>query len=474
MDKQHLSRTRDKILKSNVAKEARLSFRLAWLYIVRGRKWTLALTIFLMSIAFINLVFMSSLLNGIITDTNRQVRDTNSGEIYLRPSDNEKYIADAEEIVTKLEELPNVKAVMPQLTLFGELNLGKHKAQAPIKIVDSKTAKQALALPQYVTSGEFIDGKAEILLGYQLVAEGDDKQIPRSLEGAKVGDEVELKINGFTMPVKIGGVFRSKFIEADQTAFISTTTWHKFVDLLEADVTKTKDKIKDQAVLPEELSGKLPSVFIDGINEKLDDQAQELLTAQDDFIDLFPKRDAVDTIVIRTTDLSVIDDTIAEIKELGISGVDIFDWNEAAGFVSSINDSFVGIDAIMLVVGIIIAAVTIFIVIYVDVINKKRQIGIQRAIGVKPRIIVFSYLLLSMFYAFCGVIVGIVLFYSVLVPYFIAHPLDIPVADVSLNLAWEQLLIRAEIVMVVSIISGLVPSILASRAKILDSILGRG
>lgn len=464
---------RDRILRSNVGKEFRLSFKLAWLYVVRGRKWTLVLTIFLMSIAFINLVFMSSLLNGIITDTNRQVRDTNSGEIYLRPSDNEKYITDAKNIVAKLEDLPNVKAVMPQLTLFGELNLGKHKAQAPIKIVDSETAKQTLALPQYVTSGEFIDGKTEILLGYQLVAEGDDKQIPRSLEGAKVGDEIELKINGFTMSVKIGGIFRSKFIEADQTAFISTATWYRFVDLLEADVTETKNKIKDQAKLPEELSGRLPSMLISGINEKLDDQAQELLTAQDDFVDLFPKRDAVDTIIIRT-DLSAIDDTVARIKDLNLSGVDIFDWTEAAGFVSSINDSFVGIDAIMLVVGIIIAAVTIFIVIYVDVINKRRQIGIQRAIGVKPRVIIFSYLLLSMFYAFCGVLVGIALFYSALVPYFIAHPLDIPVADVSLNLAWEQLLIRAEIVMVVSVISGLVPAILASRAKILESILGRG
>lgn len=464
---------RHKILKSNVGKEIRLSFKLAWLYVVRGRKWTLVLTIFLMSIAFINLVFMSSLLNGIITDTERQVRDTNSGEIYLKPSDNDKYIANADEIVTKLRKLPKVKAVMPQLTLFGELNSKKHKTQAPIKIVDSETAKQALALPQYVTSGEFIDGKEEILLGYQLVAEGDDKQVTQSLEGAKVGDEIELKINGFTMPVKIGGIFRSKFVEADQAAFISIDTWYKFVDLLEADVTETKNKIKDQAVLPEELSGRLPSVVIDNINKKLDDQAQELLTAQDDFVDLFPKRDAVDTIVIRT-DLSAIEDTISDIEDLHLSGIEIFDWTKAAGFVSAINTSFVGIDAIMLMVGIIIAAVTIFIVIYVDIINKRRQIGIQRAIGVKPRVIVFSYLLLSMFYAFCGVLVGMALFYGVLVPYFIAHPLDIPVADVSLNLAWEQLVIRAEIVMAASIVSGLVPAILASRAKILDSILGRG
>lgn len=474
MNNQQLESIRNKILKSSVGKETRLSFKLAWLYIVRGRKWTLILTIFLMAIAFVNLVFMSSLLNGIITDTERQVRDTNSGEIYLKPSDNQKYITNADGIVNKLRQVPKVKSVMPQLTLFGELSLEEHKTQVPIKIVDSETAKQTLALPQYVTSGEFIDGKEEILLGYQVVAEGEDKQVSQSLEGAKVGDEVELKINGFTMPVKIGGIFRSKFVEADQAAFISTATWYKFVDLLEADVNKTKDKIKDQAKLPDELSGRPPGMFIDRINTQLDDQAQELLTGQDDFLDLFPKRNSVDTIVIRTENLAAIDEVKADITDLKLTGVEVFDWTDAAGFVNSINNSFIGIDAIMLVVGIIIAAVTIFIVIYVDVINKRRQIGIQRAIGIKPRVIVFSYLLLSMFYAFCGVLVGMALFYGVLVPYFIAHPLDIPVADVSLNLAWEQLLIRAEIIMVAAIISGLVPAIMASRAKILESILGRG
>lgn len=462
-----------RILKSDLAKELRLGFKLSWLYVARGRKWTLILTIFLMSIAFVNLVFMSSLLNGIVTDTERQVRDTNSGEIYLKPSDNEKYIANHDAVIDKIRTLPQVKSAMPQLTLFGELNSGGDKTQAPVKIVDPGSAKQVLALPQYVTSGEFINGEETILLGYQLVAEGEDKQVAQSLEGAKVGDEVELKINGFAMPVKIGGIFRSKFVEADQTAFISTGTWHKFVDLIESDATKTKEKIKKQAALPSELTGVLPSRVIDSLNEKLDEQAQDLLIAQDDFIDLFPKRDAVDAIVIRT-DLADMDTVKAEIKNLKLAGVDIFTWRDAAGFVDSINSSFVGIDAIMLVVGIIIAAVTIFIVVYVDIINKRRQIGIQRAIGVKPRVIVFSYVLLSMFYAFCGVLVGIAIFYSVLVPYFIAHPLDLPVANVSLNLAWEQLLIRAEIVMLVSVASGLVPAILASRAKILESILGRG
>ena len=140
----------------------------------------------------------------------------------------------------------------------------------------------------------------------------------------------------------------------------------------------------------------------------------------------------------------------------------------------TITGSFQSLNAIMLIVGIIIAAVTIFIVIYVDIINKRRQIGIQRAIGVKPRVIVFSYVLLALFYAVCGIAVGLAIFLGGLVPYVVAHPFSLPIADVTLNISWWELLFRAEVVLVVAIISGAIPAIMASRMKMLEAILGKG
>ena len=44
----------------------------------------------------------------------------------------------------------------------------------------------------------------------------------------------------------------------------------------------------------------------------------------------------------------------------------------------------------------------------------------------------------------------------------------------TLNISWWELLFRAEVVLVVAIISGAIPAIMASRMKMLEAILGKG
>ena len=88
--------------------------------------------------------------------------------------------------------------------------------------------------------------------------------------------------------------------------------------------------------------------------------------------------------------------------------------------------------------------------------------------------IVFSYVLLALFYAVCGIAVGLAIFLGGLVPYVVAHPFSLPIADVTLDISWWELLFRAEVVLVVAIISGAIPAIMASRMKMLEAILGKG
>lgn len=127
----------------------------------------------------------------------------------------------------------------------------------------------------------------------------------------------------------------------------------------------------------------------------------------------------------------------------------------------------------MTFVGILIAAVTVFIVIYVDIVNKRKQIGILRAIGIKPYIIISSYVILSAVYSVIGVLIGSAVFYFILVPYFGAHPFSLPICDATLVLSKTDYIARAEMIMWVSVISGLIPSAIITRTKMLDAILGR-
>ncbi len=398
------------IPKNNLWREFLLGWRLMRQYIVRGRKWTLALTTLLVAVAFINLAFASSLLTGITHAIEYQVKSLMVGEIYLDAKEPGKFIANADEKVAAIKRIDGVRMADKVLSFDTLLVYGDAYTRAAVNVVDPKTFGETLDIEKHIESGAFLKNDDEIVLGSRLL-------VRTALDGAKVGDTISMKINGKDIKVKVGGISNTKYIYADDAAYVSCALWQK-------------------------ISGEANST-------------------------------AATMIIVRAANGK--DNEIKKaLENLKYPDVRIHDWRDAASYMDTISGSFISLDAIMLLVGIIIAAVTIFIVIYVDIINKRRQIGIQRAIGVKPRVIVFSYVLLSLFYAVCGVAAGLAIFFGGLVPFFLAHPFRLPIADVTLYVSPPQLVFRAEIVLVVAIISGAIPAVMASRMKMLDAILGRG
>ena len=398
------------IPKNNLWREFLLGWWLMRQYIVRGRKWTLALTTLLVAVAFINLAFASSLLTGITHAIEHQVKSLMVGEIYLDSKEPGKFIANADKKIAAIKRIDGVRMADKVLSFDTLLVSGDAYTRAAVNVVDPKTFGETLDVEKHIESGTFLKNDDEIVLGSRLL-------VRTALDGAKVGDTISMKINGKDIKVKVGGISNTKYIYADDAAYISRALWQK--------------------ISGEANSAAATMIIVRAANGK-DDEVKEAL------------------------------------ENLKYTDVRIHDWRDAASYMNTISGSFISLDAIMLLVGIIIAAVTIFIVIYVDIINKRRQIGIQRAIGVKPRVIVFSYILLSLFYAVCGVAAGLAIFFGGLVPFFLAHPFRLPIADVTLYVSAPQLVFRAEIVLVVAIISGAIPAIMASRMKMLDAILGRG
>jgi len=398
------------IPKNNLWREFLLGWRLMRQYIVRGRKWTLALTTLLVAVAFINLAFASSLLTGITHAIEHQVKSLMVGEIYLDAKEPGKFIANADEKVAAIKRIDGVRMADKVLSFDTLLVSGDAYTRAAVNVVDPKTFGETLDIEKHIESGTFLKNDDEIVLGSRLL-------VRTALDGTKVGDTISMKINGKDIKVKVGGISNTKYIYADDAAYISRALWQK-------------------------ISGEANST-------------------------------AATMIIVRAAN-GKDNEVKKALENLKYTDVRIHDWRDAASYMDTISGSFISLDAIMLLVGVIIAAVTIFIVIYVDIINKRRQIGIQRAIGVKPRVIVFSYVLLSLFYAVCGVAAGLAIFFGGLVPFFLAHPFRLPIADVTLYVSPPQLVFRAEIVLVVAIISGAIPAIMASRMKMLDAILGRG
>ena len=89
---------------------------------------------------------------------------------------------------------------------------------------------------------------------------------------------------------------------------------------------------------------------------------------------------------------------VQKIKELGINE-DVLTWQDKAVMVSAFTDSFEKMNDVFKVVGLFIVFITIIIIIYINILNNKRRIGIFRAIGVKKETITLSYICTSILYA---------------------------------------------------------------------------
>jgi hypothetical protein len=84
------------------------------------------------------------------------------------------------------------------------------------------------------------------------------------------------------------------------------------------------------------------------------------------------------------------------------------------------------ISDILKFISLVMAAITIFTITYTDLVSKRRQIGIERAIGIRSGPIMLSYVLKARAYALAGVGTGFVLFRFAVTPLVHSHPFRFP------------------------------------------------
>lgn len=397
--------------------EPRIPFFLIWRFITRSNKWTLSLTIFLMAVAFINLLFISSLFNGIVEGSNEQIINTYVGHVNITPPAGNDTIGQIASVTRQVLATPGVVAASPQTLVPAALRYGDLTISRQIVAIDPDQEQQVTNVATKMVAGSYLgandlDG---IILGQDLAGEPDDGMSGSSFKGAKVGQTIALVFNGTTKDFVIRGVFKTNFTNTDSRAFITR-----------------------QALLAID-----PGAADYGTNiiVKINKRGNEL-------------------VVIDALRLSGIDATFNT-------------WRDAAGLMKSVTKSFTSINVLMSFVGVLIAAVTIFIVIYIDISNKKRQIGILRAIGIKAYLIRATYVLQTAVYSVAGVLLGSAIFFWILVPYFNWHPFVLPICDATLRTNAADFIGRAEAVMLVAIVSGLIPAINVTRMKMLSAILGK-
>jgi putative ABC transport system permease protein len=124
-------------------------------------------------------------------------------------------------------------------------------------------------------------------------------------------------------------------------------------------------------------------------------------------------------------------------------------------------------------VSLIVGAALILIIIYINVLNRKKEIGILKAVGITPGSIVLSYAFISMFYVSLGILAGLVLYFALMF-YFQAHPV-IFYETMKIRPQIDSMLLIQSIftMLTMSVIAGILPAWSVSRESILKAIWGR-
>jgi ABC-type transport system, involved in lipoprotein release, permease component len=132
------------------------------------------------------------------------------------------------------------------------------------------------------------------------------------------------------------------------------------------------------------------------------------------------------------------------------------------------------ISVILSVISILVAAIVIFVIIYVNALNKRRQIGILKAIGIKQSIIINAYIMQSLFYTFFGVIIGLALVFCITVPFLKAHPLVLVANLANLTLYYTPVKIAVAIssFFVAGYLAGRIPAWMVAKQDIIKAIWG--
>lgn len=160
------------------------------------------------------------------------------------------------------------------------------------------------------------------------------------------------------------------------------------------------------------------------------------------------------------------------IRELEVNNVRT--WEEETGFLLSFADAWKSFTAIISSVGLIAAAISVGVVIYINVLHKKRQIGIMKAIGAKDSFIFAVFITEAALFGVIGVSIGNVVGYFV-TRYLEAHPFYDAIMQtwISARFGYYLFYNATLISFSVTLLAGVYPAIKASRVDIIKAIWGR-
>ena len=412
-------------------REARIGFFLATRQVRRASKWTTGLIIFVMVLTFLNLVVVSGLLVGLIEGSVIAYKSQYFGDITISKFIKKDYIENTPMILDILKRTPEVENYTARYAQGGTMEANYENAIKESDIdsagltftgIDPLQEDKVTQLSKRVIDGSYLSpgDYDQVLVGSMLLRKYMPIESPgfSQLDNVNVGSKVRMKIKGVTREVTVKGILKSKVDEVSAKVFL------------------------------------------------LDSELRSIIGREDY---------GVDDISIRLkagSDPNTVRDALIRSGVGKYAKVQTFDDGEPK-FLKDIKNTFALLGNMISSIGLAVASITIFIVIFINAITRRKFIGILKGIGISGRTIEMSYLFQSIFYAVCGSFIGLIFLYVFLVPYVDSHPINFPFSDGILVAPVIETVFRVMLLILTTMIAGYIPARMIVRKNTLDAILGR-
>ncbi|MDP2917418.1 MAG: ABC transporter permease [Dehalococcoidia bacterium] len=396
-----------------------VAFFLAAKSIIRGNMSVTLLTIAMLILANLNLLFVPSLIDGIVYSANDKLIDTFSSNVIVESKNDPPVINQVDKLMERIETIDGVVAVTYRNTLGAELSYKEERTNCIVRAVVPGREKEVFKIADAVFEGSYLEegDLDQILLGVQL-AGNNRTQIEfyaSSLKTVHAGDKISISYaNGIKKQYRVKGIFYTEFVQTDLQAFVTEREFRSVNPLSNNRASAVYVKIRNDSEAKRVMS--------------------EIATFRDN--------------------------------------LDFQTWQDTAGIVRSMTTSFDIIKGILLGVNLLVAGITVFIVTYIDLVNKRRQIGIGRAIGITSAAITMSYVARAVFYAILGIVISWLLYTYAVTPLEARYPFHFPFGDVALFMNRALIIRSALTILGVTIVGALLPVWRTIRIRLLDAIWG--
>jgi ABC-type lipoprotein release transport system permease subunit len=409
-----------------------IGFFLAIRQIKRSTLWSTILIIAVMTLTFLNLVVVSGILVGLIEGAQYAVRERYTSDVIVSNLRQNQYIEDSQRVIRVAESLPNVEAISPRYIASGVIE-SNYQTRTNENDLPEEVGTQVAGIdPQ---KEDAVSGIASLIVEGRYLQEGDfDKVVIGSmllakylqiesdafpaLKDVEIGSKIRLTIGEVVREVEVIGITKSKVDEIDRRVFMLDSQLRSMMGGSEFNVDEIAISLVDEK-------------YADATKAALIANEIDKVAKVQTYIDAQPK------------------------------------------FLQDIKKTFALLGAMISSIGLAVAAITIFIVIFINAITRQKYIGIMKAIGVNAKAIEISYIFQSLFYAIVGSVIGLTLLYVVLVPYFAANPINFPFSDGILVAPLGSTMFRITLLVLTTVVAGYIPARIVVKKNTLDSILGR-